>query len=125
MRLRHVRSIATRATLAGIASFAVACGGGDDDDGTGPGGGGPGGGTSSAIDVRDNSYSPATTTVPVGTTVTWTWRGSASHDVAFSSTQKSPVQQNGTYQRQFTAAGTYDYQCTVHGAGMSGRVVVQ
>ena len=104
----------------------VACGG--DDGGTGPGGnnnGGNGGSTSNAIDVRDNSYSPSSTTVPVGTTVTWTWRGNASHDVTFSSTEHSDVQQTGTYSRQFGSAGTFDYHCSVHGTAMSGRVVVQ
>ena len=119
MPLRRVRPLALLAT---IATLAAGCGG--DDDGTGPGTGG-GGSTSSAIDVRDNSFSPTPTTVPAGTTVTWTWRGVASHDVTFSSTEKSAVQTSGTYQRQFTAAGTYDYLCSVHGSAMSGRIIVQ
>lgn len=127
MHPRHVRLL-TRVTT--VLALAACGGGGDGDGGTGPGPGrpgGPGGGgsTSNAIEVLDNSYNPAATTVPVGTTVTWTWKGSASHDVVFSSTVRSEVQQAGTYQRRFSAAGTYDYQCSVHGAGMSGRVVVQ
>ena len=131
MRPSRVRSTTPHArpvVRLALASLLLGCGGGD--DGTGPaagGGGGAGGGgsTSSAIDVRDNAYSPSATTVPVGTTVTWTWRGQAAHDVMFTATEKSEVQTTGTYQRRFDAAGTYDYHCTVHGVGMSGRVVVQ
>lgn len=78
-----------------------------------------------AVDVRDNFYNLASTTVPVGTTVTWTWRGGNSHDVSFADGVASPVQSSGTYARQFTSAGTYTYICTVHGSAMSGRVIVQ
>ena len=81
--------------------------------------------SANAVDVRDNFYNLATTTVPVGTTVTWTWRGSNSHDVSFADGVSSPVQSSGTYARQFTSAGTYTYLCTVHGSAMSGRVIVQ
>ena len=112
MRTRCILTVGTLALLA------AGCGSSDN------GGTGPSNSTSNAISVRDNSYSPSVTTVPVGTTVTWTWRGSASHDVTFSSTEHSAVQRTGTYQRQFTTAGTYDYHCSIHGSAMSGRVVV-
>ena len=101
----------------------VGCGGGD--DGGDDGGTGPGGSTSAAVDVRDNSFSPSTTTVPAGTTVTWTWRGGAQHDVVFTGGTRSPLQAAGTYSRQFPTAGEFAYQCSVHGASMSGRVIVQ
>lgn len=119
MRSRHIW------TIASLALVVAGCGG--NNGGTSPAGGGGGGGgsTSNAIDVSDNSYSPSLTTLPSGTTVTWTWRGSAAHDVTFSSTDKSAVQSSGTYQRTFTTAGTYDYHCSIHGTAMSGRVVVQ
>lgn len=112
--------------MTGILLATASCGGGDD-GGTGPGnGGGSGNGsTTGAIDVRDNSFSPSSTTVPTGTTVTWTWRGQAQHDVVFSGGVRSPIQNAGTYARQFTTAGTFDYQCSIHGASMSGRVTVQ
>ena len=105
-------------TVGALVLLAAGCGGNDN------GGTGPTNSTSNAISVRDNSYSPTATTVPVGTTVTWTWRGANAHDVTFS-TEHSAVQRAGTYQRQFTTAGTYDYHCSIHGAAMSGRVVVQ
>ena len=118
MHLHRVRTILS--TIA-VALVVASCGGGDDDGddgGTGPS-------TSSAIDVRDNLYNPSATTVAVGTTVTWTWRGQSTHDVFFSSTEHSEIKSTGTYQRQFTTAGTFDYHCSVHGSSMSGRVTVQ
>ena len=106
----------------------LGCGGGDPPTVPigGNGGDGSGGGsTSNAITVSSNFYSPNLTTVPAGTTVTWTWAG-GTHDVTFDTGNlKSPTQSSGTYERRFTTAGTYDYHCSVHGAAMSGRVVVQ
>src|SRR5687767_14078021 len=103
--------------LAVVLAFAMACGGGGDGDGgtgpgTGPGPGpGPGtgtneGSTTNAIDVRDNSFSPTATTVPPGTTVTWTWRGNQQHDVAFIDGTRSELQSSGTYARTFATGGT-------------------
>jgi plastocyanin len=37
----------------------------------------------------------------------------------------SSTQASGTYAFTFTTAGSYSYICGVHGASMSGRVVVQ
>lgn len=77
-----------------------------------------------AVSVQDNQFSPAATTVAVGTTVTWTWTGANQHDVTFSGGPASPTQASGTYQRTFNAAGTFNYQCSVHGSFMSGSVTV-
>lgn len=109
-----------------VTALALACGG--KDPATVPVGGGSdgGGSTSNAIEVGNNFYSPNLTTLPVGTTVTWTWNGGGNHDVTFATGNvKSPTQSSGTYQRTFSQAGTYDYHCSVHGASMSGRVVIQ
>jgi len=115
------------ALLAAVAI--LGCGGGDGP--TGNNGGNNGGintctSTSNAVQVLDNRYSPTCTTVPVGTTVDWTWGNVVNpHTVTFSATETSPSQTSGTYSRLFGAAGTFNYTCTVHGAAMSGRVVVQ
>ncbi|NUP56916.1 MAG: hypothetical protein HOQ19_13875 [Gemmatimonadaceae bacterium] len=37
----------------------------------------------------------------------------------------SPTQSEGNYTRAFATAGTYDYHCAIHGAAMSGKIVVQ
>jgi plastocyanin len=85
-----------------------------------------GGGNSTNISVRNNSFSPSTSTVPAGTVVTWTWNsGGTQHNVTFADGPTSPNQSGGgTYQRQFDVAGTYGYQCTLH-AAMSGTIVAE
>jgi plastocyanin len=92
--------------------------------GTGGNSGGTGS-TSNSIAVADNSFSPNATTVAVGTTVTWTWTGASQHNVTFDDGAASPTQATGSYARAFTAAGTYAYHCTIHGAAMSGAVTVK
>jgi plastocyanin len=82
--------------------------------------------TSNAIQVVDNSFTPAATTVPPGTTVTWTWVGTREdHNVTFADGTASATQASGTYQRTFAAAGSYAYHCTIHGTPMSGVVTVR
>jgi plastocyanin len=112
MRLREALG------LLAVVTFAGSCAGGSTAPDSGPS-------TSSSIDVGDNFFDPKATTVPVGTTVTWTWRGSNAHDVSFTGGPSSVTKTSGTYSRQFTTAGTYNYICSVHGAAMSGQVVVQ
>lgn len=82
-----------------------------------------------AVDVRDNSFSPAAITVDAGSPVTWTWRGAAGHNVTFEDGQgSSATQAAGTHQRTFAAPGSYRYRCTIHStsfaAGMVGAVTV-
>lgn len=49
----------------------------------------------------------------------------ASHNVAFDQGPGSVTQSSGIFARSFPTAGTYAYHCTIHGASMSGRVVVR
>ena len=117
MRFRVCALVVTLAAL-------TACGGGDDGgDITNPPGGG-GNSTTSSISVKDNVFDPVSTTVPVGTTVTWTWAGRDDHNVVFPTGPSSATQRAGTFQRTFSAAGTFDYTCTLH-AGMNGKVIVR
>jgi len=83
-----------------------------------------------AVDVKDNSFSPGSVSVAAGTTVTWTWKGSATHNVTWvgGSPAASATQSSGTYQRTFATAGTFEYYCTIHGtptSGMRGSITVQ
>lgn len=60
-----------------------------------------------------------------GGTVTWTWQGGNLHNVTFSNGGgTSATQTSGTFDRTFATAGTYRYNCTVHGQAMSGTVTV-
>jgi plastocyanin len=82
------------------------------------------------VDVVDNSFIPETVTTSRGSTVTWTWRGGAQHNVTFEDgTGSSATQTTGTLDRTFSAAGTFRYRCTIHSSsftiGMVGAVVVQ
>lgn len=100
--------------------------------GTGGTGGGGGGGTnpcpstSRTVTVADNTFTPACTTVPSGSTITWTWAGGTDHNVTFSNTQlgASATQTTGTYSKSFPTPGTVGYRCTIH-PGMDGSIVVQ
>ena len=80
------------------------------------------------VSAHDGSQNPAVTSIAVGATVTWTWSGSLNHSVestgatAFAS---SAIMNQGTYAVQFNTPGTYHYICAVHGAAMSGTVIVQ
>jgi LPXTG-motif cell wall-anchored protein len=80
-------------------------------------------------------FVPATTTISVGDSVTWTNTGTAPHSVtaddgSFDSSPACPgninacIQGGGTYTHTFGAAGTFGYHCKVH-SGMSGTVIVQ
>jgi plastocyanin len=77
--------------------------------------------------VVDNfSFAPATATVPVGTTVTWTNRDDIPHNVVSPEQKfKSPVlDTNERFSHTFDVAGTYKYYCSIH-PRMTGQVVVR
>jgi len=76
-------------------------------------------------------FAPASVTIGHGGTVTFTWAsGSITHGVNWLTgpttlPANSPLQQAGTYQVTLSTPGTYTYDCTVHGAAMSGSIVVR
>ncbi len=106
--------------------------------GGGTGGGQRGGGPVGAVTLgpgiqfvssHNGSQNSAVDTIPVGGTVTWTWTGSLPHSVqsvGSSSFSSSGLKTgSGTYAVRFTAPGTYQYDCAVHGTAMTGTIVVQ
>lgn len=87
--------------------------------------------TGTAVSVGNDFFAPASLQVVAGTTVTWTWAaGATSHSVQ---SQGSPsftssaimTGAGSTYSVQFNTPGTYHYDCAVHGAAMSGTIIVQ
>lgn len=74
------------------------------------------------VSVKDDFFTPKTVRIKRNGTVTWTWRGSAPHDVKGSGF-RSKVQTRGTYKRKYTRTGSFRYICTIH-SGMAGTVKV-
>jgi plastocyanin len=96
--------------------------------------------TTAAVSVGDifftsghnGSSNPAVDTVAVNGTVTWTWAGNESLPHSVQSTgapsfTSSAIQTGAgkVYNFTFTAPGTYQYDCAVHGPSMTGRIVVR
>ncbi len=95
---------------------------------TAVGGGGAGSATVVLRTAGGNRFDPSAVTIGVGGTVTWIW-GDGVHDVTSSGSPSFPSSgiANGpprSYPVTFSAAGVYQYECTVHN-GMTGRVTVQ
>jgi plastocyanin len=72
------------------------------------------------------AFSPATLTVKVGTTITWTNNDSMTHTVTsdngvFDSGNLAPGQ---TFSYTFNNAGTFTYHCVIH-TYMKGTIIVQ
>jgi plastocyanin len=82
--------------------------------------------TSAEVKVDNFSFGPASLTVAVGTTVTWTNRDDIPHTVV--STDKvfksKVLDTDEKFSFTFDKAGTYPYFCSVH-PKMTGSVVVQ
>jgi plastocyanin len=81
--------------------------------------------------ARNGSSNPAVDTVAVNGTVTWTWATTEAlpHSVlsvGSPSFTSSAIQSGAgkTYTFTFTAPGTYQYECAVHGPMMTGTIVV-
>ena len=77
---------------------------------------------------HNSTQDPAVDTVAVGGTVTWNWVGSLPHSVRSTGSPgftSSTTQSSGSYQFTFSTAGTYSYDCAVHGPLMTGQVVVR
>ena len=94
----------------------------------------PGAGSSTAspvavagdqVSIDNFVFAPATLTVKVGGTVTWTNRDEEPHTVAASDGSfHSPGMGTGaTYSHTFPTAGKFDYVCSIH-PSMHGTVVV-
>lgn len=77
------------------------------------------------VAIQNFAFAPATLSVKVGTTVTWTNRDEEPHTVAAQNGSfHSPGMGTGaTYSFTFTRPGSVDYFCTIH-PFMHGTVVV-
>jgi plastocyanin len=78
---------------------------------------------------RNSTQNPAVDSVAIGGKVHWTWVGATPHSVrstgAPSFTSSATSAAPFAYDFVFPNAGTYQYNCAVHGTGMTGRIVVR
>jgi plastocyanin len=79
-----------------------------------------------AVKIDNFSFGPATVTVPVGTTVTWTNRDDIPHTaVSTDGVFKSKVMDTDEqFSFVFSKPGTYPYFCSIH-PKMTGQIIVQ
>jgi plastocyanin len=110
-----------RLVAAGLAALALG--------GTVAGCGSSGGGAKTAagdVTVADFSFSPETTTIQSGQSVTWTNEGQVEHTVKGPGFFSTKALGNGQeFSHRFSRAGHFDYVCTLHPQQMRGTVVVR
>lgn len=81
---------------------------------------------SAAVDIQEFRFTPATLTVPVGTTVTWTNHDEEAHTVtsATGTFRSAGLGNEETFARTFTRPGRYEYFCALH-PHMNATVIVK
>ena len=79
-----------------------------------------------AVEVRiDNfNFSPGTTEVGTGESVTWTNRDDVPHTVVSKLFKSKVLDTDEKFSYTFSKAGTYPYFCSLH-PKMTGKIVVQ
>jgi plastocyanin len=89
----------------------------------------PSAAASRSVKIKDDFFSPTRLTVGKGTTVRWKWVGVDEHNVTLIKGPSgvrhthSATKSSGTYAKTLRKAGTYKFECTVHGFTM--KVVVR
>jgi plastocyanin len=118
---------AIRPTVAIAVLILAACGGG-----AAPATTAPGAASAGEVTVQGFAFKPQTIEVKVGAKVTWTNQDGAPH----TTTSGTPGAKDGKWEGQlggsggsfsftFAQAGTFAYFCGIHGASMTGTVVVK
>ena len=85
----------------------------------------------SSVTVADFSFTPKCIQVPLGTTVTWTNTGQATHTVTSDAGSavtfdSGPLGENGVFTFTFNQVGEIDYHSTpFESLGMVGTVIVR
>ena len=83
-------------------------------------------GNETKINISGFAFDPATITIKVGQTVTWTNQDSVVHTVVASdnSWSSDSLETGASFSHTFDTAGTFTYICGVH-PSMKGTVIVQ
>jgi plastocyanin len=136
-----------RAIVPALCALAIAACGGGGGSPTGPTGGNnnPGGNPNPnpnaghTVKLTTDAFTPTSLTVAPGTTVLWSWDSCTTgddgyggygtvcvaHNIVFDDGTTSNSQSSGTFTRRFDTAGEFKYHCAIHGAAMSGKIVVK
>jgi plastocyanin len=78
------------------------------------------------VNISNFAFVPATVTINAGDTVTWMNKDAAAHSALVNGVGQTQVLgQNQSGSLTFNAAGTFPYVCGIHGASMSGTVIVR
>jgi len=80
--------------------------------------------TANAVTIQNFAFSPASLTIKVGTTVTWTNKDSVTHTVNSATFNSGNIAPREKFQFTFSSPGTYAYSCGIH-PSMKGTIVVQ
>ena len=127
--MRRIFCSVAAAALIAVSLPLAACGDDDDDAGTTPTTSGGVPGNLTKVTISDNKFTPSNLQVPVGANVTWEWTGSNPHSVTgkFDGQDVNSPRLSGTgvFLFAFPKAGTFEYQCGVHGSAMTGKVTIQ
>lgn len=78
----------------------------------------------SNVSIKNFAFSPATLTVPAGTTVIWTNNDTVDHSVNAATFNSQVLHPGDTFSYTFTQAGTYPYTCGIH-PNMTGQIIVR
>jgi plastocyanin len=78
-----------------------------------------------SVKIANFMFNPGVTTVPVGTSVTWTNNDDDAHSVVADNKafRSNPLDTGDSYSFTFNAPGTYAYHCGLH-PQMVGKIVV-
>ena len=82
--------------------------------------------------MQNIAFTPGTLTIGVGTSIKWTNKESITHTVT-SGLPGAPdgifnsgnLGNGGTFSFTFNTKGTFKYYCIIHGAMMTGNIIVQ
>lgn len=79
-----------------------------------------------SVTIKDFEFTPASITVAVGSTVTWTNDGPSTHTVTADdgSFDSKDLPKGKTFSQTFQTAGTFSYHCSIH-PFMTAEVIVQ
>lgn len=79
-----------------------------------------------SVDISGFAFVPQSVTITVGDTVTWTNRDAAAHSARVNGVGTTAVLTQGqSGSLSFMNAGTFPYDCGIHGSSMTGTVIVR